>query len=99
MPVVPEKDTDRSWKKAIAPQGFTVAKGTQENIIQLILHMRRLETIHQGMRWLDIKRYGISFSHNIDGEDAIVFKAGDLRGAIQLPTDVLDAGLPANPRD
>lgn len=51
------------------------------------------------MRWLDIKRYGISFSHNIDGEDAIVFKAGDLRGAIQLPTDVLDAGLPANPRD
>ena len=99
MPVVPEKDTDRSWKKALAPQGFTVAKGTQENIIQLILHMRRIETIHQGMRWLDIKRYGISFSHNIDGEDAIVFKAGDLRGAIQLPTDVIDAGLEANPRN
>lgn len=99
MPVVPEKDTDRSWKKAIAPQGFTVAKGTQENIIQMILHMRRIETIHQGMRWLDIKRYGISFSHNIDGEDAIVFKAGDLRGAIQLPTDVIDAGLEANPRN
>ena len=44
-------------------------------------------------------RQGVSFSHNIDGEDAIVFKAGDLRGAIQLPTDVIDAGLEANPRN
>jgi hypothetical protein len=61
--------------------------------------MRRLETIHQGLRWLDIKRYGIEFSHNIDGADALIFKAGDKRGAIQLPTDVIDAGLPANPRD
>ena len=99
MPVVPESDLQRSWKKAIHPQGFTVESGTQENIIQVILHMRRLETIHQGMRWLDIKRYGIEFSHNIDGEDALIFKAGDKRGAIQLPTDVIDAGLPANPRD
>ena len=99
MPTVPDSDLKRSWKKAIHPQGFTVDSGTQENIIQLILHMRRLETIHQGLRWLDIKRYGIEFSHNIDGEDALVFKAGDPRGAIQLPTDVIDAGLPANPRD
>lgn len=99
MPVVPESDLQRSWKKAIHPQGFTVESGTQENLIQLILHMRRLETIHQGLRWLDIKRYGIEFSHNIDGADALIFKAGDKRGAIQLPTDVIDAGLPANPRD
>lgn len=98
MKLIPEKAADRSWKKAIAPQGFTVEAGTQENVIQLILHMRRIETIHQGLRWLDIKRYGIAFSHNLDGEDAIVFEAGDLRGAIQLPNDVIDAGLPANPR-
>lgn len=97
--LVPASDVERSWKKTISPQGFTVDAGSQESIIQMILQMRRLETIHQGLRWLDIKRYGISFSHNLDGEDALIFKAGDLRGAIQLPTDVIDAGLPANPRE
>lgn len=60
--------------------------------------MRRLETYWQGLRFLDIKRYGIEFSHNLDGDDPIAFKAGDLRGAIQLPADVIAAGLSANPR-
>lgn len=96
--VVPTVDTERTVKKTLSPQGFTVETGTQENIIQVILHMRRLETMRQGMRFQDLKRYGISFSHNRDGEEAAVFEPGDLRGAIQLPTDVINAGLEANPR-
>lgn len=96
--VDPQNVLERSPKKVLHPQGFTVAPGTQENLIQLILHMRRLETCFEGQRFLDIKRYGISFSHNLDGEPTLIFEPGDKRGAIQLPRDVLDNGLEANPR-
>lgn len=98
VPVVITDDKQRGIKKPLHPQGFTVASGAQTNIIQCILQMRRIETWQQGLRFLDIKRYGIEYSHNIDGEDPVVFKAGDLRGAIQLPSEVITAGLEANPR-
>lgn len=96
----PEKDAlRRQIKKTLHPQGFTVSPGTQENAINLILWMRRVSMPYQGIRFQDLKRYGIEYCHFLDGEDPIIFKAGDLRGAIQLPDDVLEAGLPANPRD
>lgn len=40
--VNPASNAQRTIKKTLHPQGFTVETGTQENIIQLILHMRRL---------------------------------------------------------
>jgi len=89
-------DQQRTPKKQLHPQGFTVEPGTQENMIQMVLHMRRLETWQQGLRFQDLKRYGIVFSHNIDGSDPIVFKAGDLRGAIQIPQDAIKAGIEPN---
>lgn len=88
----------RGVKKPLHPQGFTVEEGTMKNLIYMILQIRRLETWHQGLRFLDIKRYGIEFSHNFTDADPILFKAGDLRGALQLPIDVIDAGLEPNPR-
>lgn len=91
--------TEESIKKPLNPQGFSVEEGTQTNLIYTVLHMRRITTMYQGQRWLDIKRWGIEFTHHRDGEDNIVFKAGDLRGAIQLPSDVIEAGLEANPRE
>lgn len=98
VPAVIEATKQRGIKKPLHPQGFTVEEGTMTNMLYLILQIRRLETYWQGLRFIDIKRYGIEFSHDIEGEDPIAFKAGDLRGAIQLPADVLAAGLPANPR-
>ena len=91
--------SEESIKKPLNPQGFTVEEGTQTNMIYTVLQMRRITTIYQGQRWLDIKRWGIEFTHHLDGEDNLVFKAGDLRGAIQLPYDVIEAGLEPNPRE
>ena len=90
--------SDRTIKKELHPQGFTVASGEQENFIQCVLHMRRIETMHDGQRWCDIKRYGIEVAHNRYGLATDILKVGDLRRAIQLPSDVIDAGLAANPR-
>lgn len=60
--------------------------------------MRRLDTLFQGLRFYDLKRYGMEYTHEISGGEGITFKAGDLRGAIQLPQDVISAGQTANPR-
>lgn len=91
--------SEESIKKPLNPQGFSVEEGTQTNMIYVVLQMRRITTMYQGQRWLDIKRWGIEFTHHLDGEDNLVFKAGDLRGAIQLPYDVIEAGLEPNPRE
>ena len=45
-------------KKALHPD-FTVESGTQESLIHAILHVRRILTLHEGLRWFDIKRYGL----------------------------------------
>lgn len=99
VPALITSDKERGVKKPLHPQGFSVAKGTQTNLIHMILQMRRIETYNQGQRFQDIKRYGLEFTHTLDGEESVVFKAGDLRGAIQLPTDVVTAGLQPNPRE
>lgn len=96
---MPLDNSVRTVKKKINPQGFTVAEGNQMEVIQCILHLRRIETMHDGLRWQDIKRYGIEISHNRDGQGNDVLRADDPRRAIQLPQDVINAGLEANPRN
>lgn len=90
---------DLSIRKELHPQGFTVKTGTQENLIQFILHMRRIETVFQGLRFADLKRYGIEYIHKLRGEDPVLHAPGDKRDAVQLPKDVITAGLEANPRN
>ena len=67
-------------------------------MIHCLLQMRRIETIHDGSRWMDVKRYGIEITHNRGGMDPIVLTKDDPRRAFQLPQDVIEAGLEANPR-
>ena len=103
VPALLKSDDDRGIKKPLHPQGFTVAEGTMTNLIHAILQLRRIETYMQGLRFQDIKRYGLEICHMVDGEPTLQFKAGDLRGAIQLPQDVttkgLENGLEPNPRN
>lgn len=97
-PVHLESDLQSSAKKQLHPQGFTVASGNQENLVQMILQMRRIDTLHDGSRLMDLKRYGISYEHVLDGENPIVIQPGDKRLAFQLPDDAINNGLAANPR-
>ena len=71
----------------------------QMPFIHCALHFRRIETLHDGLRWQDIKRYGIEIEH-VQGKDAarkLVWN--DDRRAIQLPQEVIVAGMTANPRE
>lgn len=86
-------------KKRLHPLGFTLADdGIQENLIQCILHLRRCQTAQEGLRWMDIKRWGIEICHNREGYPADTLKLNDPRRAFQIPGDVIDAGLQPNPR-
>ena len=89
-------------KKVLHPD-FTVEQGTQENLIQAVLHLRRILTLHEGLRWFDVKRYGLVIYRKVYGTNASTtvtdsLGVDDPRRAIQLPTSVINAGLAANPR-
>lgn len=96
----PDGNRDRSFRKHMHPQGFTIdAEGSdQESMLQFILHMKRIETVFHGIRMQDLKRYGIEYTHPVVGEDPQIFIRGDLRGAVQIPNTVITAGLEGNPR-
>ena len=96
-PIPVTDETKRTVKKHLNPC-FSFVNKKQENMIHCVLQMRRIETIHDGSRWMDIKRYGIEITHNRDGMDPIVLTKDDPRRAFQLPQDVIEAGLEANPR-
>ena len=98
-PAIITSRQQRSVKKTLNPEGFAVASGTQENLIQLILQLRRLSGLQEGLRWYDLKRYGIEFSHNRDNATPVVLAKDDPRRAIQLPQDVINAGVQPNPRN
>lgn len=69
--------------------------------IWCVLHFRRIETLHDGMRWFDIKRYGIELTHEMGYPVKKYYLPwNDDRRAIQLPMETLyeDGGQTPNPR-
>ena len=92
-------------KKHLNP-AFTIdAEGSvQECMLQCMLDFRRIETMEGGLRWFDIKRYGIEIirrtmnASGIPAKKTDVLTKDDERRAIQIPQKVRDAGCPANPR-
>ena len=81
-----------------------VLEGDDLSVLDCILHFRRIETIHEGLRWFDIKRYGIKVYHHYRDahEDEIHTDSltwDDPRRVLQIPDNVIQAGYPAGARD
>lgn len=66
--------------------------------LQCVQHFRRIETIHKGNRFFDLKRYGIEIEHKIGATRVEKLTLGDPRWAIQLPYEVWVAGMEKNTR-
>lgn len=75
-----------------------VVTDAQKPLIYCVLHFRRIETMHDGLRWLDLKRYGIEITHKRGTEPIRKLVWNDDRRAIQIPQDVRMAGMTENPR-
>lgn len=77
--------------------GWTITD-RQLPLVHCCLHFRRIETFHDGLRLQDLKRYGIEFTHKQGTKPEMTMKVRDERLAIQLPQEVLLAGMTPNPR-
>lgn len=92
-------------KKHLNPAFAIDEEGSmQESMLQTVLSARRIEQLHTGMRWFDVKRYGIKIYRRVmdAGTDPMKLKdsldVNDPRRAIQIPLKVRDAGYESNPR-
>ena len=101
----PKADIKSSLKKHLNPKFAIDAEGsTQENFIQLVLACRRYETLHEGKRWFDIKRWGIEIPRRVMDASGVPesikdwLLVDDPRRAIQIPQKVREAGYTPNPR-
>lgn len=79
---------EASPRKPLSPS-FAIATDEENALLQHLLQCRRLLTLHEGLRWQDIKRYGIPVyrRQNVGGRYVVQAEltAHDARHAIQLP--------------
>jgi tetratricopeptide (TPR) repeat protein len=100
-----ERGMESTHKKHLNPVFTTIEEGSMtEAMIHCVLDFRRIETVGQGMRWFDIRRYGIVIPRrvmNAAGKPEKItdwLETNDLRRCFQIPSKVLSAGFEANPR-
>jgi hypothetical protein len=92
-------------KKHLHPKFDIGSEGeVKEAMLQCVLGFRRIETLQAGLRWYDVKRYGIEIVRRVIGADGEpesltdVLRVDDPRRAVQIPLKVRAAGVVANPR-
>lgn len=93
-----------SFKKHISPRFTIGVEGSvQESLLQCLLNFRRIETVHQGLRWMDIRRYNIEIPRRLIGVNGRPSKnldwleKDDPRQAVQIPQSIREAGVAGNP--
>ena len=93
-----------SFKKHISPRFTIDAEGSvQESLLQCLLNFRRIETVHQGMRWMDIRRYNIEIPRRLIGangkpsQNLDWLQKDDPRQVVQIPQSIRESGVAGNP--
>ena len=93
-----------SFKKHISPRFTIDVEGSvQESLLQCMLNFRRIETVHQGLRWMDIRRYNIEIPRRLIGVNGRPSKnldwleKDDPRQVVQIPQSIREAGVAGNP--
>ena len=93
-----------SFKKHISPRFTIDVEGSvQESLLQCMLNFRRIETVHQGLRWMDIRRYNIVIPRRLIGVNGRPSKnldwleKDDPRQVVQIPQSIRESGVAGNP--
>ena len=92
-------------KKHLHPSFAIDEEGsTQESMLQCVINARRIEQLELGMRWFDVKRFGIVIPRRLCNAAGVPdtytdwLEVDDPRRAIQIPLRVRDAGYTPNQR-
>lgn len=76
----------------VCPSSYKVTE-TMKPYLWCVLHFRRIETVMTGMRWFDIKRYGLEITHKIGTSRVETLSYADPRMAFQVPIESISAGM------
>ncbi len=100
-----ERGIESTIKKHLHPKFDIGQEGDmKEAMLQCVLGFRRIETLQTGMRWYDVKRYGIEIIRRVIDEKGVpetvtdILKQDDPRRAVQIPLRARAAGVEPNPR-
>ncbi len=70
----------------------------QSSFVKAIAETRRREFLHEGLRWLDIKRFDLVVTHITKNGPVNVLAKQDLRRVLQIPVHAYNRGIEKNPR-
>lgn len=80
-------------------KSFYQVTDLKTGLINTILDMKRIEFLHEGLRWFDNLRYHMPVTHTIYNGDPMTLPDGDLRRVVQIPQEAASmGGLELNPR-
>lgn len=70
-----------------------------KQLVACALDFRRVEFLHEGLRWFDIRRHRIPVTHTTNAGEELILKGNDPRQVLQIPREaVAMGGLTPNPR-
>jgi len=77
---------------------FTIPE-TNMNLLRIIIDARRKDALMEALRWFDIRRFRIEYSHtSYDQRTSIFLGKNDPRRVLQIPPQAVSVGLERNPR-
>ncbi len=77
---------------------FYGTNSTNEALFETLLYYRRVEFMHEGLRWFDLLRFKVPITHNNINGGSQVLAADDKRRVLQIPQESALSGMPLNPR-
>lgn len=89
-----------SLRKSFSPH-FTIASDEENALLQHLLQCRRILTLHEGLRWQDVKRFGIPVYRRVNNNGiyavGATLAARDPRQALLLPDQAATLSIQQNP--
>ncbi|SEN99555.1 SusD family protein [bacterium A37T11] len=70
----------------------------QKVYVKCIAEAKRMEYLHEGLRWFEIRRLNLEVKHLILPQDNMILKKDDPRRELQIPAAAQESGLKPNVR-
>jgi len=77
---------------------FYTMTPVQTSYVKAIAQARRRDFVHEGLRWLDVKRFNLVVNHATFGLPVNTLVKDDKRRALQIPLSASNYGIEKNPR-
>jgi starch-binding outer membrane protein, SusD/RagB family len=77
---------------------FYGTNNTNAALMETLMYYRRVEFMHEGMRWFDLLRFKMPITHNNINGTSQTLSATDPKRVLQIPQEAVLSGLPLNPR-